>query len=98
MIAIGPLERKRRVVIVVTTLLVVGFAVAGFFLVSHPRVAYTPQIIFCRPLYQRARNAVDTSQADATVPISTTQGRATNPVRCGELRAANLLDDTTASR
>jgi len=81
----------------VTVLVVVAFAIGWVVLMHHPKIQYTPDAVFCRPLYKAARNGIDTARVDGTTtPTQRTEGDM-NPLRCGDLRRANLLDDSVAS-
>jgi hypothetical protein len=86
------LERRRRLTIAAMVALIIGTVALWAFVVHNPRINYTPAAVFCRPLYAAARNAIDTSRVDATTtPTQRTEGDI-NPLRCGDLRRANLLD------
>ena len=90
-----PSEARRRIGLILIGLLTVALAAGWVALMNHPRVHYTPLALFCRPLYAAAHNPIDTTKVDAMVPPGITQGETTNPLRCGDLRQAHLLDDTT---
>jgi hypothetical protein len=88
---------KERSVAVLIGVLVVSFAVAWVALMSHPKVQYAPMAAFCRPLYAAARNHIDTMKVDAFVPPDGNRSESDKPLRCGQLRDARLLDDSTRS-
>jgi len=82
--------------IIVGVLVLVLIAASWIALMNKPRLQYTPAAVFCGPLYDAARNAIDTSEVDATLAVTQRTEGATNPLRCGDLRRANLLTDSAA--
>ena len=90
-------EAKRRFMIGLVTLLVAASVVAWVVLMNHPQVQYGPLASFCRPLYARAHNRIDTTKVDGWVPPDGNRSETDNPLRCGDLRRAGLLDDSVGS-
>ena len=88
-------EATRRVGIVLIGLLIVALAVGWIVLMNHPRIQYSPAALYCRPLYAAAHSSIDTTKVDGMVPVGGTQGETDTPLRCGDLRRANLLNDST---
>jgi len=91
----APGEATRRFGMVLIGLLIVALAVGWIVLMNHPRIQYSSAALYCRPLYAAARNSIDTTKVDGMVPVGGTQGETDNPLRCGDLRRANLLNDST---
>ena len=92
-----PSEAKRRFMIVLVTFLVAASVVAWVVLMNHPQVQYGPLASFCRPLYARAHNLIDTTKVDAWVPPDGNRSETDKPLRCGDIRRAGLLDDSVRS-